>query len=132
MTVPFWCLLVTMLIPYVLAGLGAWQRQAQLGVVDNKNWRADQLPKLTGLGARVYSAQANTWEAVAMFTAAVTVAHLAGADPGASATAALVFLAARLLHTTFYLADLDKLRSLVFLIGWGACLTLFGLAIGAP
>ncbi len=128
MTIPFWCLFVTVLIPYVLAGVGAYQRQAQLGTIDNKNWRADQLPRLTGLGARVYSAQANAWEAVAVFTAAVTVAHLAGADAELSAMAAGTFLAARIAHAVLYLADLDKLRTVVFIIGWLCCLWLFGLA----
>ncbi|MEM1246184.1 MAG: MAPEG family protein [Acidobacteriota bacterium] len=131
MTTPFWVLLVTALIPYVLAGIGAAQRKSQLGTIDNSNWRANQLPQLTGLGSRAYSAQANTWEAVAMFTAAVTVNHLAGADPGPSAVAALVFLGARVAHTLLYLADQATLRTLAFLIGWGSCLWLFALAIQA-
>jgi uncharacterized MAPEG superfamily protein len=131
MTIPFWCLFITVLIPYVLAGIGVAQRQAQLGSVDNKDWRKNQLPALTGLGSRVYAAQANTWEAVALFTAAVTVAHLAGADPESSTLAAILFLAARVLHTVLYLADLDKLRSLIFVVGFGSCMWLFGLAISA-
>ena len=131
MTTPFWCLFATVLIPYVLAGVGAGQRKAQLGVVDNKNWRANQLPKLEGMGSRVYSAQANAWEAVALFTAAVAVAHLAGADERLSAIAAIVFVIARVLHALLYLADLDKLRTLVFLVGWGCCIWLFVLAARA-
>jgi len=131
MTVPFWCLLVTVLIPYVLAGFGAAQRQSQLGEIDNKNWRVNQLPRLTGIGARVYSAQANAWEAVGMFTAAVAVAHLAGADARLSAMAAVTFVGARMLHAVLYLADLDKLRTLTFLVGWGCCLWLFVLAARA-
>jgi len=131
MTTPFWCLFVTVLIPYVLAGVGVVQRKAQLGTVDNKDWRRNQLPELTGVGSRAYAAQANTWEAVAVFTAAVTVAHLAGADPGASASAALLFLAARVVHTIVYLTDLDKIRTLAFTVGFGSCLWLFGLAITA-
>lgn len=128
MTTPFWCLFATVLIPYVLAGLGAAQRKAQLGAIDNKNWRVSQLPKLEGVGARVYSAQANAWEAVALFTAAVVVAHLAGASPRLSAIASLVFVAARILHAVLYLADLDKLRTLTFLVAWGCCIWLFLLA----
>ncbi len=131
MTVPFWSVLIMLLIPYALAGFGAFQRQKQLGVVDNKNWRADQLPELTGAGARAYSAQANAWEAVAMFTAAVVVAHLAGADPELSSIAAMIFIVARIAHAILYIADLDKLRTVVFLVGWGCCLWLFGLAATA-
>jgi uncharacterized MAPEG superfamily protein len=131
MTTPFWCLLGTVLIPYALAGFGAFQRKAQLGVIDNKNWRSSQLPKLEGLASRAYSAQANAWEAVALFTAAVMVAHLAGADADKAALAATVFLVARLAHAFLYLADLDKLRTLSFMVGWLCCLWLFFLAIQA-
>ena len=131
MTTPLWCLVATALIPYGLAGFGAYMRQQQLGSVDNKNWRHSQLPNLTGAGARAYSAQANAWEAVAFFTVCVLVAHLSGADPQASATAALAFLVARVLHAVLYIADLDKLRTVVFLVGWGACLYLVYLAAQA-
>ncbi len=131
MTTPFWALFVVVLIPYLLAGFGAAQRKKQLGTVDNHNWRADQLPQLTGMASRCYAAQANAWEAVAMFTAAVMVAHFAGADERLSAIAALVFLGARVLHPVLYLADQATLRSVVFVIGWGCCVWLFVLAMTA-
>ena len=131
MTTPFWVLFAVAVIPYLLAGFGASQRKKQLGTVDNNNWRADQLPKLTGMGSRCYAAQANAWEALGLFTAAVVVAHLAGADERLSSIAALVFLVARVLHAVLYLADLATLRSIVFVIGWGCCIWLFVLAITA-
>ena len=131
MTVPFWCLLVAVVIPYVLAVFGATQRQAQLGQADNKNYRVTQVPKLVGAGSRAYAAQANAWEALAVFTAAVTVAHLSGADQRLSAIAALVFVGARVLHAVFYLADLDKLRSTSVAVGTGCCVWLFVLAAQA-
>ena len=131
MTIPFWVLFAVVLIPYLLAGFGAAQRKKQLGTVDNNDWRSRQLPKLTGVGSRCYAAQANAWEAVAMFTAAAVVAHLAGADERLSATAAVVFLGARVLHAVLYLADLATLRSVVFVVGWGCCVWLFVLAMRA-
>jgi uncharacterized MAPEG superfamily protein len=66
-----------------------------------------------------------------VFVAAVLVAHLAGADPDRSAAAALVFVAARILHPIFYIANLDLLRSSTFAVGFGSCLYLFALAAGA-
>ena len=128
MTVPLSCLVLLVFIPYLLAGAGAWQRKVQLGEVDNKNWRATQLPKLTGVASRIYSAQANTWEAIGLFTVCVVAAHLAGADAQQSAIAAVIFLAARVIYTVLYLADLDKLRTAVFLVGQFACLRLMYLA----
>ena len=93
MTTPFWCLLVACLIPYFIVPIGGYFRSAQFGAIDNKNPRS-QGAALTGAGARAQAAQANAWEAVPVFASAVIVAHLAGADPGASSTAGLVFIAA--------------------------------------
>jgi uncharacterized MAPEG superfamily protein len=124
MTIPFWCLLVAILIPYVLAGVGGYFRVRQLGTIDNKHPRA-QAAELTGAGARACAAQANAWEAVPVFGAAVFVSHLAGANPATAALLSEIFLAARVLHAIAYLANIDILRSLVFLVGFGCCVGLF-------
>ena len=130
MTTPFWCLLVAVLTPYVLAGTGGYFKGKQLGSVDNHNPRAQSL-LLKGPGARAVAAQANAWEALPVFASAVFVAHLAGADAGSSASAALLFVAARAAHAGCYLADLATARSLAFLIGFGSCIWLFVLAAQA-
>jgi uncharacterized MAPEG superfamily protein len=130
MTTPFWCLLIAVILPYVLSAAGGYFRMSQLGSLDNKHPRA-QYAALQGTGARAWAAQQNAWEALPVFASAVLVAHLAGADPGRSATAALLFVAARVLHPIFYLANLDILRSLIFFVGFGSCLWLFVLAAQA-
>ncbi|MCG8592520.1 MAG: MAPEG family protein [Proteobacteria bacterium] len=127
MTTPFWCLLVAVLIPYGLAGLGGYHKHRQFGSVDNRSPR-EQAASLTGTGARVVAAQKNAWEALPVFGAAVLVAHAAGADPRLSAVAAVVFVIARVLHAGFYVGDLAPLRSLAFLVAFGCSLWLFGLA----
>ena len=63
--------------------------------------------------------------------AAVLVAHVSGADPDRSATAAILFVGLRVLHAVFYLANLDVLRSIVFLGSMGAVIWLFVLAASA-
>lgn len=128
MTTPLWCLFIVALMPYPLAFLSGYFKNSQLGSVDNKNPRAQAL-LLEGPGARTVAAQANAWEALAVFTAAVVAAHLAGADPGSSATAAMLFVVARVLHAVFYVANLDLLRSLAFVFGLGNAIWLFSLAI---
>lgn len=130
MTTPFWCLLAVAVAPILLAGVGGYLRIQQLGTLDNNNPRL-QAAELRGAAARAYAAQQNAWEALALFGTAVVVAHLAGAAPGASAIAALVFVGARLLHATFYIADLASARSGAFIVGLASCLWLFGLAIRA-
>ncbi len=132
MTTPFWCLLITIFIPYVLAGTTGFLKNRDLGSIDNDDPRdqAARFPEASA-GRRAVAAQQNAWEATAVFTAAVLVAHLAGASAGASATAAMVFVAARIVHAVCYVSGLSTLRSVSFLVGFVCCLTLFGLAIRA-
>jgi len=130
MTAPFWCVLIAVFIPYVLAGIGGYFKQRQFGAIDNRHPRV-QASALSGAGARAYAAQQNAWEALPVFGLAVVVAHVSGADPALSALASGLFIGARILHAVFYIADLAPLRSVVFLVGFGSCLWLFGLAATA-
>lgn len=132
MTTPFWCLLITILIPYVLAGTTGFLKSRDLGSIDNDNPR-DQAAHFAeaSAGRRAVAAQQNAWEATAVFTAAVVVAHLAGASEGGSTAAAMVFVVARIAHAVCYVGGLATLRSVSFLVGFVCCLTLFGLAIRA-
>lgn len=130
MTTPFWCLLIIVIIPYLLAGLGGYFRIKQTGRLDN-NYPRVQLAALEGTGARIWAAQQNAWEAVVVFASSVFVAHLAGAAAETSATLAIVFVICRIIHAIFYIANLATLRSLVFIISLGCCLGLFYLAVTA-
>jgi uncharacterized MAPEG superfamily protein len=127
MTIPLWCLLIATFLPFPWNFIAAQQRVRQFGSIDNRSPRQQQM-QLTGLGARAMSAHQNAWEALAMFTAAVVTAHLNGATTGQAATAAMLFIVARIAHGLFYLADLDKLRSLAWVVGLGAVVWLFVLA----
>jgi uncharacterized MAPEG superfamily protein len=81
--------------------------------------------------ARAYGAQQNAWEALAVFTAAVAAAHLAGADPGMSAMAAELFIVGRIFQAVFYIAKMAPLRTLSFTVAFGSCIWLFVLAANA-
>jgi len=130
MTVPFWCLLIACFLPYVWSFAAVPERSKQPGGMDNKNPRAQQA-KLEGRGARLIGAHKNAFEAIAVFAPAVIVAHLTHADPSWSATLAEIWVVARVLHGVFYVADLDALRSLAFLLGFGCDIGLFVLAVRA-
>jgi uncharacterized MAPEG superfamily protein len=130
MTTPFWCVFIIILIPLILTFVGAAFRMGQFGTIDNKHPR-QQASQLEGAGARVYAAQQNAWEAVPVFGLAVVIAHMAGADPGASATTAMVFVATRVGHPLAYWANLDVVRSLIFLAGIACVIRLFVLAAQA-
>ncbi len=130
MTIVLVCLLLAVLMPYVLAGVGGYHKTRQLGAVDNNNPRA-QSALLTGTGARAVAAQANAWEALAVFTATLAAAFFAGVTPERMVVPALIFVAARIAHAACYLADLASARSASFLVATLACLWIFGLALRA-
>ncbi|MDF1692787.1 MAG: MAPEG family protein [Zhongshania sp.] len=127
MTIAFWCVFIACLLPMMTAWAGGYFRAKQFGRIDNKHPRL-QYAQLEGAGARAYAAQQNAWEALPVFTAAVVVAHLAGVAPERAALAAEIFIAARILYPIFYIANKDILRSLSFLVGMGACISLFVMA----
>lgn len=124
MTTAFWCLMIAAIMPLTMAWASGYFRHKQFGEVDNKLPR-QQCSQLTGAGARAVAAQQNAWEALAVFTAAVLVSHLGGADPERVGLAAMIFIAARLVYLVCYLADKDALRSLSFIVGFGCCIWMF-------
>jgi uncharacterized MAPEG superfamily protein len=96
----------------------------RLGGYDNHHPRAQQA-RLEGWGARAMAAHQNGFEAFAPFAAAVLTAHVLGAPPAWTAGLSTAFVAARIVYTVLYVADLSTLRSLVWSLGWLATLGLF-------
>lgn len=127
MTTPLWCLTIATFLPFAWVFTCHALRQRQFGNIDNNHPRLQQA-QLTGTGARALAAQQNAWEALAMFTPAVLVAHVNGATAGQASMAAMLFIAARVVHGLLYLADLSTLRSLSWMVGAGAIIWLFVLA----
>lgn len=125
----YWCVLAAALLPY------AWTMLAKGSGKDFDNhdprgWlqRQDN-PRV----ARANAAQMNAFEAFPAFAASVVMAQLAGVDAGRVALLALAFVALRVLHGVFYVADLDKLRSLSWAGGFACVVTLLAsaaLAVG--
>jgi len=121
-----WCLVIVALLPYVCAGVGGYFRQANLGAVDNENPRT-QAALLEGAGARAYAAQANAWEAVALFLVGLALVHFTGTADQAG-TASIVFVIARILHAIFYISGAATLRSVSFFGAVGAWIWLIVIA----
>ena len=126
MTLSLWCLVIVAVLPYVLAGVGGYFRQANLGTVDNDNPRG-QAALLEGAGARAYAAQANAWEALALFLVGLALVHFTGTADQAG-TASMVFVIARILHAVFYIRGAATLRSLRFFGALGAWIWLIVIA----
>jgi uncharacterized MAPEG superfamily protein len=124
------CLLITALLPIILTWAAAYFRNKDLGFVDNRNPRKQYL-LLDGIGGRVVAAQQNTWEALAVYSAALLAVFITNVPATAISIACLVFIISRLLFVGFYLVNQDKLRSIAFATGYGACLYMFYLAIAS-
>jgi uncharacterized MAPEG superfamily protein len=127
MTIPFWCLVIVAFLPVPLAFMGVAARAQAFGSADNHLPRA-QVAKLEGRGARIYGAQENAWEATILFSVAVLTTHLAGLSPETAAPWTIAFVVFRVLHAVTYVADLDKARSGVFMLGMVCLVALFVLA----
>ncbi|MBT8152254.1 MAG: MAPEG family protein [Gammaproteobacteria bacterium] len=114
-------LVLVAFLPYLLAGLGGYSRIKQLGSMDNENPRL-QSAELTGAGARIVAAQANAWEALALYSATLLVVFLSGVPMESVALPAMIFGASRVLHLVMYIANRATLRSIVFVVGFGSCI----------
>jgi uncharacterized MAPEG superfamily protein len=75
------------------------------------------LPGPTGWIGRARRAHANMVENLVVFAALVLAVVAAGKTSGMTATAAELFLAARVVYTVVYIAGIPWLRTLVFAVG---------------
>lgn len=119
MTNAYWCVLIAGLLPYLATVTAKGGAR-----FDNRNPRA-WLAQQTGYRARANAAQLNGFEAFPLFAAAVIVAHLTDAPQARVDALAMVFVAARVAHLAFYLADLGALRSLAWFVGIGSAVAIF-------
>lgn len=123
-------LLILTILPLACAWIGGYYRARQLGSVDNKEPRIQSL-SLTGPGARAVAAQANCWEALGLYSAALLAVVISGVDLEQIATLAMVVAVLRIIYVPLYIMDIDKLRSLAFIGSFGICMYFFYLAISA-
>ena len=112
MTIAYACVLFVGLLPYVAAGI------AKKGFehYDNsmpRQWLAQQ----TGFRARANAAQANLFESLPLFFAAVIIASINNAPQANIDFLALGFVAARIAFLICYLANWSTTRSIVWLAG---------------
>ncbi len=120
------CVLAACLLPIVAAGVAKWgtfSRPSGQGGYDNRDPRA-WLARQTGRRARANAAQANSFEALPLFIAAVlTAQQLQVAQPVIDGLA-LAFVALRAAYIALYVANLASARTLVWMAGLGVCIAL--------
>ena len=117
-TVAYWCLLAAALLPIACAVLAKWGMfsvPARHGGYDNNNPRA-WLARQTDWRARANGAQANTFEALPFFFAAVIIAHQLQASQTRLDVFAFVFVVLRMAYVIMYVADMAKSRSVLWFL----------------
>lgn len=119
MTTPFWCVLLAWVIAYLPKAASSVAMSRQPGGYDNKHPRTQQA-KLTGWGARAHASHTNGLENFPAFGIAVLVAHVGGGDPRRASLLAIAYVAVRVLYIALYIADVDRLRSVVWAFGIAA------------
>ena len=120
MTIAYACVLFMGLFPYVAAGI------AKKGFDNYDNsmprvWLAQQ----TGFRARANAAQANLFESLPLFFAAVIIASVNNAPQARIDLLALGFVAARIAYLICYIANWPTTRSIVWLLGLICVVTIF-------
>jgi uncharacterized MAPEG superfamily protein len=120
MTIAYWCVLFMGLLPIVAAGI------AKKGFEGYDNGMPRQwLAKQTGFRARANAAQANLFESLPFFFAAVIIASIANAPQERIDLLALGFVAARIAYLVCYVADWPTTRSFVWLAGLACVVAIF-------
>lgn len=112
MTIAYACVLFMGLFPYVAAGI------AKKGFDNYDNSMPRQwLAKQTGFRARANAAQANLFESLPLFFAAVIIASMSHAPQARIDLLALGFVAARIAYLVCYIANWPTTRSIVWAAG---------------
>lgn len=120
MTITYACVLFMGLFPYVAAGI------AKKGFEDYDNsmpraWLANQ----TGFRARANAAQANLFESLPLFFAAVIIASMNNAPQARIDLLALGFVIARIAYLICYIANWPTTRSIVWIVGLACVVAIF-------
>ncbi|MBD2626802.1 MAPEG family protein [Trichormus variabilis] len=114
---------VLIYVPYLLVAYA----RARIGY-DFSAPRA-MFDKLPPYAQRATWAHQNSFESFMIFAAAALMAYVTGVNSSMAATAAIAFIPARLLYSTFYIVNIPLLRSLMFGVGSFSSATLFYLSI---
>jgi uncharacterized MAPEG superfamily protein len=120
MTIAYACVLFMGLLPYVAAGI------AKKGFEQYDNRMPRQwLAKQTGFRARANAAQANLFESLPLFFAAVIIASIANAPQARLDLLAVGFVLARIAYLVCYVANWPTSRSIVWLAGMICVVAIF-------
>jgi len=117
MTPEFVALAFVLILALVQIGLAAIARTAELGVKWNAGPRDAESPPPGKMAGRLIRAQANLFETLPIFAAAVIMAHVAGKDGGPlTLWGTHIYLFGRVIYLPLYAFGVAYVRSLVWAV----------------
>jgi uncharacterized MAPEG superfamily protein len=117
MTPEFIVLAFTLILAIVQIGAAGAARTAELGGKWNAGPRDEATPAPGKLAGRLMRAQANLFETLPLFAAAVIMAHVAGKDGGTlTLIGTHLYFFGRLVYVPLYAFGVPYIRSLVWLV----------------
>jgi uncharacterized MAPEG superfamily protein len=126
MALSYWCVLLVCLLPIVAAGVAKWgtfSRSVREGGFDNEDPRA-WLARQSGRRARANAAQANSFEALPLFIAAVLTAQQLQVQQELIDGLALAFVLLRVVYILLYVTNRAAARTLVWSAGLAVSIAL--------
>ena len=131
MTTELTLLAWTLVLALVQIMLVANLRTAETGLQYNASARDGEAPPPRPITARLQRAQANLYETLPLFAAAVLIAHVSGSEGDLTLWGCWMYLVARIVYVPLYAAGIPYVRSLVWLVSLvGLIMVLFAVLTG--
>ncbi len=124
LTLAHWCIFVACLLPLFCAGVAKAVKSQKNDPYDNANPR-DWFARQSEWRARANAAQANSFEALPFFIAAVLVAHQAGAYQARLDILAFLFVVLRLAYIMAYVSGIANVRTVVWSLAFAINIAIF-------
>ncbi|MCC2957646.1 MAPEG family protein [Massilia sp. IC2-477] len=121
----------TLVLALVQILLPAMFRNQETGIAYNMSARDGAAPPARPVTARLQRAQANLFETLPLFAAAVLVAHVAGREGALTLWGCWLYLGARLVYLPLYAAGIPVLRSLVWTVSLAGLVMVLAAILGA-
>ena len=106
----------TLVLALVQIGLAGALRTTETGIGYNMSARDGEAPPPRPVTARLQRAQANLFETLPLFAAAVLIAHASGRHDADTLLGAQLYLGARVLYVPIYAAGIPVVRTLVWTV----------------
>ena len=116
MTPEFILLALTLILALVQIGAAGMARTAELGGKWNAGPRDGEVPPPGRLAGRLMRAQANLFETLPLFAAAVIMAHVSGEDSPLTFVGTHLYFFGRLVYLPLYAFGVRYVRSLAWVV----------------